>query len=95
MKHELKTDPEVFDAVARGEKTFEIRQDDRGFSVGDTLILRRTKHTGYEMRRLKYTLEYTGEQEQRTVSHVLRGPIYGLADGWVILSLSPKPELNP
>lgn len=90
MTHELETDPEVFDAVAKGEKTFEIRQDDRGFNVGDELLLRRTKHTGYEMRRLKYPLIFTGEQEQRKVTHILRGPIYGLADGWVILSLNAE-----
>lgn len=88
MTHELKTDAEVFDAVARGEKTFEIRFDDRGFKVGDELLLRKTQHTGYEMRRLKYPLIFTGDEERRTVSHILRGPIYGLQDGWVILSLN-------
>ena len=37
--HELKCWPAFFDAVARGEKTFEIRKDDRGFQRGDRLRL--------------------------------------------------------
>lgn len=40
MEHELKTLPEYFQAVKRGEKTFELRRDDRPYAVGDTLLLR-------------------------------------------------------
>lgn len=85
--YELKTDPEVFDAVAAGLKTFEIRYDDRGYQVGDQLILRNTRYTGAEMKQGK-PLEYLDEYGA-TVSHILRGPCYGLADGWVIMSLEP------
>lgn len=42
-EHILKCWPAYFDAVARGEKTFEIRRDDRGFQRGDILVLQRTK----------------------------------------------------
>lgn len=49
MEHELKTDAKVFEAVKLGEKTFEIRKDDRAYAVGDLLILRKTVHTGAEM----------------------------------------------
>ncbi|KEO80852.1 DUF3850 domain-containing protein [Tumebacillus flagellatus] len=38
--HQLKLQQPHFDAVASGEKTFELRKDDRGFQVGDTLVLR-------------------------------------------------------
>lgn len=85
--HELKTDPEVFDDVADGRKTFEIRKDDRNFQEGDTLLLRKTLYTGLEMQN-GFPLEYTGETETRKITYVLRGPIYGLATGWVILSIS-------
>lgn len=39
MKHYLKTYTEYFDAVESGDKTFEVRHDDRGFKVGDILVL--------------------------------------------------------
>jgi hypothetical protein len=38
--HELKTIQPYYDAVARGEKTFEIRYDDRNYKVGQRLWLR-------------------------------------------------------
>lgn len=85
--HELKTDPEAFDAVDRREKTFEIRFNDRDFQVEDALILRRTKHTGAAMK-AGAPLEYTGGSVRVVVSHILRGPIYGLQNGWVILSFT-------
>lgn len=37
--HCLKTWPEHFGALVSGKKTFEVRQDDRGFRVGDLLVL--------------------------------------------------------
>jgi hypothetical protein len=37
--HHLKTHPAPFADVEAGRKTFEIRKDDRGYKVGDTLVL--------------------------------------------------------
>lgn len=81
--HDLKTDPEVFAAVAKGAKTFEIRFNDRDFQVGDTLRLRETVSTGAEMK-AGAPLVYTGHEVTKTVSHILTG--YGLAEGWCCLS---------
>lgn len=38
--HELKIEPRFFLAVVRGFKRFEIRQNDRAFHEGDTVVLR-------------------------------------------------------
>ncbi|MFA6321796.1 MAG: DUF3850 domain-containing protein [Candidatus Omnitrophota bacterium] len=85
MIHELKTDPEVFQSVCDGFKTFEIRLDDRGFKVGDDLLLKETFYTGEEMKQGK-PLQYTGRDYYSHVNYILRGPCFGLADGWVIMS---------
>lgn len=84
--HVLKTDPEVFDAVWRGDKTYEIRYNDRGYKVGDTLLLMETRSTGLEMK-LGAPLEYTGRNTETKVTHILAGPLYGLTEEWVILSI--------
>lgn len=86
--HELKTDPVAFDAVANGAKTHEIRYNDRDYAVGDVLILRRTRDSGWAMKNTGAPLVYTGEELRRCVTHVLEG-CYGLQEGWVILSLAP------
>lgn len=88
-EHELKTDPQVFDDVVAGRKTFEIRKDDRGFEWGDVLKLRKTKHTGGEMA-AGAPLEYVGPPLYVYVTYILHGPIYGLADGWVIMAIQPR-----
>jgi len=38
--HELKTCKKFFDEVANGNKTFEIRYNDRDYQIGDKLVLR-------------------------------------------------------
>jgi len=88
-EHELKTDSKVFDDVAAGCKSFEIRFNDRGYRQGDLLILRKTKHTGKEMKEGK-PLEYIGPPLYVYVTYILYGPIYGLADGWVIMAIKPR-----
>lgn len=40
MIRELKSWPKFFEKVLSGEKTFEIRINDRNFHVGDLLLLR-------------------------------------------------------
>lgn len=87
MTHELKTDPLAFDALAAGLKTHEVRFNDRAFQSGHLVLLRRTLNTGEEMR-AGAPLIFTGEELLRTITHVQAG--YGLADGWVILSLSKQ-----
>lgn len=93
--HDLKTDPDVFQAVTEGLKTYEIRKNDRGFAVGDLLVLRETVHYGAEMA-AGAPLAYTGRQYVARVTHMLTGPVYGLAAGWSILSMrSTSEEIAP
>lgn len=40
MKHELKIWPQYYCRVADGSKTFEVRDNDRGFQPGDTVVLK-------------------------------------------------------
>lgn len=40
MNHELKIWPQYYAAVADGSKTFEARNNDRGFQKGDEVALR-------------------------------------------------------
>lgn len=40
MEHELKIYPQFYLRVAEGTKTFEIRNNDRAFQKGDTVVLR-------------------------------------------------------
>ena len=79
-----------------GEKTFEIRFNDRNFKVGQELKLRKTRYTGAEMAK-GCPLIYVDEcldvpYFERApifckVTYILEGPCYGLAEGWVIMSI--------
>lgn len=81
--HELKTWPPFFGSLIEGTKTFELRNDDRGFQVGDVLLLRefdnnRSVYTGREMRRL-VTYKLDG------------GQFSGIERGYCILGLGVLP----
>lgn len=85
-EHVLKCDPLPFEALRLGEKTSEVRLDDRQFEVGDLLVLRETEETGRNMR-VGAPLAYTGREVRRRITHVQGGSNYGLRAGWLCLSL--------
>lgn len=82
--HELKTDSHVFELSQNGLKNYEIRFDDRDFSVGDFLLLRETQYSGGQMKKGK-PLVFTGRVLTKKVNSILTG--YGLQTGWVILNV--------
>ena len=76
MLHELKTWPDAFKAVWDGDKSFDLRKNDRGFEEGDSLLLR------------EYIPQqgYTGRAVFCGVSYILKKG-YGLPDGYCIMQL--------
>lgn len=81
--HELKIWPQWYEEVASGKKTYEIRKDDRGYKVGDVLVLQEFRHG---------VGEYTGRQVVRGIVHISRGDdaeSFGLKDGYCVLGLKP------
>ena len=82
--HHLKTWPVFFRAIRDGEKAFDVREDDRGFAVGDELVLEEFRSTGWDDQKGGFPGEHTGEVEVRRVGYILRG-FHGLKPGWVVL----------
>lgn len=86
MTHELKTWPGPFQAVVDGRKRFEIRRDDRGFTVGDTLKLEEyDPGTGRG-----YALNYRWIKCE--VTHIVEGERWGLLPHFVVMSIDVKEE---
>lgn len=81
MQHELKTWSESFQSMARGEKKHEIRDADRPFAVGDTLLLREYDPA---------TERYTGNVAEYRVTYVTPGGEWGIPPGKVVMSVAPK-----
>ncbi len=76
-EHELKCWPDPFEAIANGEKDWEFRQDDRGYRVGDALVLREW---------MPHIQAYTGRVLNARVIYILHAG-FGLTPGHVIMSL--------
>lgn len=77
--HELKCWPEAFRAVSAGQKSHELRRDDRPYQIGDMLHLR-------EWNRILN--EYTGQWCLVQVTYITRDePEWGLQTGFCIMSI--------
>lgn len=71
--HKLKILPEYFNPVVAGEKTFEIRRNDRHFKVGDKVQL-----CEYE------NGEYTGREVVKEITYITG---YAQREDFVVFSI--------
>jgi hypothetical protein len=76
--HHLKTWPEYFKEISSGNKTFEVRKNDRDYQVGDILYLHEW---------LPLQQEYTGGLEIFKISYILYGGQFGIEEGVCVMSL--------
>lgn len=76
--HALKIHEQPFNDLLSGAKTCEVRNNDRGFQVGDTVQLHEIADT------------FTGRVMVRKITHVQTG--YGLPDGLCVLSYAQLPR---
>lgn len=65
IDHQLKILPQYFQAVAGGDKTFEIRKNDRDYKVGDTIVLSEYEEGQYTGRSILATITYITDYEQK------------------------------
>lgn len=78
MTHALKTWPQFFKAVVSGEKTFEVRKNDRNFQVGDKLLLQEWDPV---------IGEYTRNEHEVIVCYLLEGGSFGVYPDSVVMGL--------
>jgi len=92
MIHELKTVDPYWSDVASGAKTFEVRKNDRGFSVGDTLLLRRySPGSGCYVRGGDLDINpAAADTVWATVTYVLPGGSLGIAPDTCVLGLKVR-----
>ena len=91
--HRLKSWPEFFQPLIDGQKTFELRKDDRRYMVGDILLLQEFEpNTG----------KYTGREIKKRITFKLDGigpggitPMHGLSRGYAILAIADLSEVGP
>lgn len=85
MVHELKIWPQFYARVADGSKTFEIRENDRGFQPGDEVVLKEWDPTPINattkdpkgltgMPDLVFTIGYVHVLDSKTVAFSLLPP---------------------
>ncbi len=73
-RHEIKIKPKYYAAVIAGMKTFELRENDRDYQVGDEVKLMECDEEGF-----------TGRYYTVTITYLLKDcRNYGLMDGYCI-----------
>ncbi len=91
MEHDLKTWMPYFEEVKSGRKQFELRKNDRGYKIGDTLLLREYNLLGVNNVTQEIEGEYTGRRIDVKVTYILNyEPMknnFGLEKGYCIMGI--------
>lgn len=76
--HELKIKEEYFNEILRGNKTFELRKNDRDYQVGDLIHFIKTDGLEY----------FSHSKDVYQIIYILKNvPEYGLKQGYCILAI--------
>lgn len=81
--HELKVVKPYFHPIADGQKSFEVRRDDRGFQRGQVLWLREFAPNARSPRE-----QYTGNATFARIDWILTGGQFGIESGFVVMAIS-------
>lgn len=78
MTHDLKILQGFADAIISGEKTFEIRENDRGYQKGDHIIFSAIDKLGLHA-------EHEIDSREYEITYVMNG--WGLKNGFVVFGI--------
>lgn len=84
MVHRLKLNVAYADAVLSGEKSFEIRYNDRGYKKGDLVMFNVVEGENCE------SVMHPLNEKVYEITYLLEG--WGLKDGWCVFSIKEKKE---
>jgi hypothetical protein len=91
--HELKTWPQYFQCLLSGQKTFEVRKDDRGYQSGDLLVLCEFDPNDCKHHLTECTLTcqaYSGREMRFRIGFIYRhAPDWLDCGEYVVMSLLP------
>lgn len=87
--HHLKTWPAYWEAIERGDKTFEVRKNDRAFQTGDTLMLEYFDPTPEAFPGYSNFMAVQRQALERRVTFVLPGGQFGIEAGYVVMGIAP------
>jgi len=77
--HFLKTWPIYYERILNGQKTFEVRKNDRDFQAGDTVTLAEFHPDG--------DIGFSNREIHFIIGYVLVGEQFGIQSGYCVFSL--------
>ena len=84
MTHRIKIQDVFADAVMSGQKTFEVRRNDRNYQRGDHVVFTAVVNG----KKINHPIN----KEQYEITYVLSG--WGLKDGYVAFGIKREPTLE-
>ena len=86
--HLLKVWPAEFLAILEGRKRHEFRKNDRQYQLGDHITLREFNP------RKPHGDRFSGDEIDVKITHISRGPEFGIPKGWAMMTIQPIMEMT-
>ena len=92
--HELKIKEEYFEEILKGNKTFELRKNDRNYEVGDLIHFNIFENLKNPYEKIEVRATYNGK-DLFEITYILKNvPEYGLDKDYCILGIKKLDTKN-